>query len=344
MFDYGVSGQLCGETQRVWSVDAKGEPQLQHEYCLEHQHDALGNRIQSLLPDVGELGILRYGAGHVQGIALNRQSLMEIHRDALHREVKRHWFTAETEGSESLITRQQHWDPLSRLQQRIYQGLPSHLSDPEQSSSHQHQGPEPDLLLNLQQRHYHYDALGQLTRIQQPAQTQYYAYNTHGRLHAARLGEDDVAQQNWWFDAAGNPLPPPHAQQPAPQDWAETVRQRWQEPGFNLIQPDTLPDSAQARYWPDNRVLFSEHERYQYDTRGNRTHSYSTETGHKKQYYYNPLNQLVRIDHYKEDSQLERSSYQYDPLGRRLAKQVNQYRIEQGGQKGPNGHSTVSDP
>ena len=93
---------------------------------------------------------MRYGAGHVQSIALNQRSLMDIHRDALHREVKRQWFTAETEESESLITRQQHWDPLSRLQQRIYQGLPSHVSDTEQAGSLQHQGPEPDLLLNLQ--------------------------------------------------------------------------------------------------------------------------------------------------------------------------------------------------
>src|SRR5690606_38019821 len=125
-----------------------------------------------------------------------------------------------------------------------------------------------DLLLNLRQRHYHYDALGQLTHIQQPQQIQYYAYDAHGRLSAARLGDEDSARQNWRFDAAGNPWPPAHAPQPTPQDWAETVRQRWQEPDFNLIQPDTQAPESQAHCWPDNRVGFSEHERYQYDAQG----------------------------------------------------------------------------
>ena len=82
------------------------------------------------------------------------------------------------------------------------------------------QGQGIDLLLNLQHRHYHYDALGQLTHIQQPRQMQYYNYDPHGRLIAARLGDDDAQRHDWWYDAAGNPLPPPHAPQPVAQDWA----------------------------------------------------------------------------------------------------------------------------
>ena len=191
-----------------------------------------------------------------------------------------------------------------------------------------------DLLLNLRQRHYHYDALGQLTHIQQPQQVQYYAYDAHGRLSAARLGDEDSARQNWRFDAAGNPLPPAHAPQPTPQDWAETVRHRWQEPGFNLIQPDTQTPKSQAHCWPDNRVGFSEHERYQYDAQGNRTESHNTQTGDIRRYTYNALNQLVQLDHYTTDNQLERSTYLYDPLGRRLCKHVEHYRIEQHAQQG----------
>lgn len=169
-FDYNSAGQLATESQQVWHThDPLAPPELLHEYHLEHQQDALGHRIQSRLPDVGELGILRYGAGHVQGIALNRHSLLDIHRDRLHREVERHWH-AETGDS---ITRQQHWSPMGRLHQRIYQGLPVHLEHTSDAHSLEHsQTKGIDLLLNLQHRHYHYDALGQLTHIQQPRQMQ----------------------------------------------------------------------------------------------------------------------------------------------------------------------------
>lgn len=328
LFDYSATGQLAAETQRVWQADNNpAQPELLHEYHIEHQYDALGYRIQSLLPDVGQLGVLRYGSGHVQGIALNQNGLIDIRRDALHQEVERRW---ETDNNEHAIIRQQHWDALGRLQQRNYQNLPANLDRTPQTSHPEHNSAqEQDLLLNLGQRHYHYDALGQLTHIQQPKQIQYYAYDAHGRLTAARLGDEETARQNWRFDAAGNPLPPAHAPQPTPQDWTETVRQRWQEPDFNLIQPDTQAPAAQAHCWPDNRVGFSEHERYQYDAQGNRTESHNTKTGDIRHYTYNALNQLVQLDHYKQNNQLERSTYKYDPLGRRLEKQVEHYQIEE---------------
>ncbi len=63
------------------------------------------------------------------------------------------------------LSRQQTWDSLGRLQQQNYQGLQlDNLSSFEP-------------LVNLQQRHYHYDALGQLLKIEQPSQSQYYAYD-----------------------------------------------------------------------------------------------------------------------------------------------------------------------
>lgn len=51
------------------------------------------------------------------------------------------------------------------------------MNNTEQARHPEHNSaPEQDLLLNLNQRHYHYDALGQLTHIQQLKQNQYYAY------------------------------------------------------------------------------------------------------------------------------------------------------------------------
>ena len=103
LFEYSPAGLLTTETQRIWDSTLQPEPKLLHEYRLEHQHDVLGNRTQSVLPDVGELGILRYGAGHVQGIALNHHALLDIHRDALHREVKRQWLSDETDHTRATL-------------------------------------------------------------------------------------------------------------------------------------------------------------------------------------------------------------------------------------------------
>ncbi len=317
VFEHDQVGRLVGETQRVWQSGADlQQPQLLHEYRLNHELDALGFRERSQLPYAGEVAYLRYGSGHVHGILYNQQPLLDIQRDALHRETERSWVLTETSAdTEQQLSRQQTWDSLGRLQQQNYQGLQlDNLSSFEP-------------LVNLQQRHYHYDALGQLLKIEQPSQSQYYAYDPQGRLAGARLGEHGSPVESWQFDWAGNPLPPINAEQPKPQDWSERVRQHWQDPNFNLLGEGTQVPSEQVAYWPDNRVLYSADTQYQYDAQGNRT-QHVLHNGETQRYYYNQLNQLQRVDRYSADNRLTRSLYRYDPLGRRLVKQVEHYRID----------------
>lgn len=261
--------------------------ELLHEYRLSHELDALGFRERS------------------------QQPLLDIQRDTLHREVERHCVATDTNTqAEHTVSRQQSWDSVGRLQQQSYQGLQlNNLSSFEP-------------LVNLQQRHYHYDGLGQLLKIEQPKQSQYYAYDPQGRLAGARLGEHGSPVESWQFDWAGNPLPALNAEQPKPQDWSERVRQHWQDPNFNLLSEGTQAPSEQVAYWPDNRVLYSDHAQYQYDAQGNRT-QHTEHNGENNQ-----LNQLQRVDRYTADNRLTRSLYRYDPLGRRLVKQVQHYSIE----------------
>ncbi len=317
LFEHDQVGRLVGETQRVWQSGADlQQPELLHEYHLSHELDALGFRERSQLPYAGEVAYLRYGSGHVHSILYNQQPLLDIQRDTLHREVERHWVASEADAQkEQCLSRQQTWDSVGRLQQQTYQGLQlNNLSSFEP-------------LVNLQQRHYQYDALGQLVKIEQPSQSQYYAYDPQGRLAGARLGEHGSPVESWQFDWAGNPLPALNAEQPKPQDWSERVRQHWQDPNFNLLSEGTQAPSEQVAYWPDNRVLYSDHAQYQYDAQGNRT-QHTEHNGETQRYYYNQLNQLQRVDRYTTDNTVIRSLYRYDPLGRRLVKQVEHYSIQ----------------
>ncbi len=141
------------------------------------------------------------------------------------------------------------------------------------------------------------------------------------------MGEHGSSVESWQFDWAGNPLPPLTPDTPKPQDWSERVRQHWQDPNFNLLGEGTQVPSEQVAYWPDNRVLYSADTQYQYDSQGNRT-QHIEHKGETQRYYYNQLNQLQRVDRYTADNRLIRSLYRYDPLGRRLIKQVEHYNLK----------------
>jgi YD repeat-containing protein len=100
-FAYDPAGQLLSESQTLSDGDTR---------ILEHQYDILGNRIGTRLPDNRQLHWMFYGSGHLHQINLEiegkNQTVCEIERDALHREVSR------TQGS--LISRYDY-DPMGRF-------------------------------------------------------------------------------------------------------------------------------------------------------------------------------------------------------------------------------------
>jgi YD repeat-containing protein len=109
-FAYDALGQIVSETQ----ILGQGQEALERQ--LAHQYDALGNRLQTLLPDGRSLNWLFYGSGHLHQINLAeaagtdqepvRHILADMERDALHREVGR---------SQGQLKSQFDYDPGGRL-------------------------------------------------------------------------------------------------------------------------------------------------------------------------------------------------------------------------------------
>nr|WP_278976966.1 hypothetical protein [Oligella urethralis] len=51
----------------------------------------LSNLICTLRPDGREVDYLRYGSGHLHGMLLDKERLIDVERDNNHREIARHW-------------------------------------------------------------------------------------------------------------------------------------------------------------------------------------------------------------------------------------------------------------
>lgn len=74
-FGYSPRGEMVREAGHLG--------QLQHEY------DELGNRISTTLPDGRVINYLHYGSGHLHQINIDGETISDIERDELHREVLR---------------------------------------------------------------------------------------------------------------------------------------------------------------------------------------------------------------------------------------------------------------
>ncbi|QNP49598.1 hypothetical protein [Diaphorobacter aerolatus] len=86
-------------------------PEIEFEHRISHRLDVLGNRQASQLQGLGEVGYLLYGSGHVHGITWQGESLVDLERDALHREVRRQLASTTAEP----LIRQLGWDSAGRL-------------------------------------------------------------------------------------------------------------------------------------------------------------------------------------------------------------------------------------
>lgn len=221
-FEYDKAGQLIAahspQAQVRFERDALGRIEAESLRCLEdtggsagqtaffhslrHQHDALGHRIGSEQPFVGDLSYLSYGSGHVHQIALEHTPLIDIERDALHREVQRIHHLAHRPALQ--VHRQ--WDSMGRLRDLRLDFAQAH---------------EPRV--GGLSRHYGYDAIGQLTSVTRPGlrETRYAYDHAHRLVHASQwqnhppvnnaLLRDKPSEllgsQHWAFDPAGNRLP-----------------------------------------------------------------------------------------------------------------------------------------
>ncbi|GKS96475.1 RHS domain-containing protein [Acidovorax sp. SUPP2825] len=271
----------------------------------------------------------------MHGLLLDKTPVLAIERDALHREVAR---SVQLEGGaqrvHAAVTQTRRLDPMGRLLQQDWQGLPS-------AGAAQAPGP----LAALSVRRYTYDALGQLVGVQTPLDATRYHYDVHQRLtgvvHAVA---DTVQQRRWRLDPAGNRLPDPSGQDAAPgadrQDWASQVQQNLHDPGFDLLQPQGgAPGRAggPVDQWPGNRIGWSHGGagagagtgaqggtlQYRYDAFGNRVQVQHAD-GRTLRLEYDALHQLTAVSEQAlgEPGWTPVARYRYDAFGRRLAKTV----------------------
>ncbi|WP_244875488.1 DUF6531 domain-containing protein [Paracidovorax avenae] len=361
-------GRVCGETQTLYRKPqapylqanlGAGEPPVEFEHAITHTLGPLGQRTATQMQGLGTLQWLAYGSGHVHGLLLDGQPLVDWERDALHREVGRTLHLLEGQDNADLpaIVHARQLDPMGRMLHQDWRGL-RHAAPMPTTGDGNDSGTGPSSaagriapalgpLATLAQRRYWYDPLGQLVGVQTPGEATRYGYDAWQRLSGLhRVGQGAPAvRQHWALDPAGNRLPAPaeasvevpHADR---QAWAREVRDHLQDPDFDLLRPGGRPGEAQGpvTHWKGNRIGWSTVDadtdgpgrdgqgaliRYRYDAFGNRIQTLLAD-GRIQRLRYDALHQLREV--WQRDSPggawRRMARYRYDAFGRRLGKTV----------------------
>lgn len=286
-------GRIILETQRIIGID--GTEVWQHS--VERQFDQIGSESQTIYSGLPAVQWQTYGSGHLHGVVLDGPSVIDFERDKLHRETSRQFGPTQTTRS---------YDALSRLK---------HLH------THSPLIGEEAVQYTLNRQH-HYDAAGQLVRIDTPGGPHEYGYDKAGRLIAA--SQPGLENQKYRFDPAGNRLFENQTPTTASSNWEETVRQHAQDQHFNLLGKNAAGDKNHtAPIWMDNRILDDGEFRYEYDRWGNTTRKYKIEGNEQHGYHYDSNHRLIRYT-FESDDTTRGANYHYDVFGRRVVKQVQQ--------------------
>ncbi|RYF30990.1 MAG: RHS repeat protein, partial [Comamonadaceae bacterium] len=295
-------------SQLTWQYDALGqvlqetaEHTVQGQQCstvLHYQYDALGNRTGTTLPDGRTLNHLYYGSGHMHQINLDGAVLADIERDDLHREVLR------TQGR---LASRFAYDPVGRkaaawvrpAMLRVGHGTGNDQRGDSRWSPYsgdwtqrlQRHNAEDTLL-----KRYGYDKNGELASVEHSQQGQTsHQYDQGGRITHTQASQPE-RNEHFHYDLAGNRI--------------------------NALEENTL--SSQGRGWvQNNRVKVLQDKRYDYDGFGRLIRKRIG--SHTEQHYrYDHQHRLTQVAVVREGKdgqpQSQVFSYQYDALGRRIAK------------------------
>ncbi|CAN7171803.1 DUF6531 domain-containing protein [Acidovorax sp. LjRoot129] len=303
-----ISPQCEVQSHHTWQYDKLGQVLQEsakhsvqgqlHSSTLHYEYDALGNRIATQLPDGRTLNHLYYGSGHLHQINLDGAVLADIERDDLHREVLR------TQGR---LASRFAYDPVGRKaatwvrpamlrvghgignDQHASAGWSPHSAD--WSQRLQRLNPEDTLL-----KRYGYDKNGELTSTEHSQQGQTsHRYDQAGRITHTQASQPE-RNERFHYDLAGNRI--------------------------SGLEESNL--STQGRGWvQNNRVKVLQDKRYDYDGFGRlirkRIGSHT-----ERHYRYDHQHRLTQVAVVRagKDGQPESQvfSYQYDALGRRIAK------------------------
>lgn len=276
VYRYDARGRLAsaavhhdaGESPHVthFAYDAKGRlvGEDQHGALLQHAYDAQGQRVLRVTPH-RETPYAYDTLG-----ALTQVGMLSIQRDALGRE------TGRQAGD---FVAQQQYDALGRIQRQIAgpgTAVAGLQSDPARA------------LGQLTRQVYHYDAAGQLERLETDADTASYGRDVRGQITSVERLKQPA--EHYRYDAAMNIAA--HGQQ------APTDAHQYQRGG--------LPERIG-------------HARYRYDGRGRTIEKTVEQPGFRPktwQYTWDGLNRLVKV------VTPERGvwTYRYDAFNRRVEK------------------------
>jgi RHS repeat-associated protein len=295
-FAYDALGQLTDERAAYYlakpSVDGSRIPDA--DFVMTHAYDELGNRISTTLPNGRRVDTLRYGSGHWHSTLWQGKAIVDIERDKLHRERKRHLGRG-AEAQRMVASRE--YDPQSRLSAMT---LARPAAGPHERA--------------LRERHFAYDAVGNLLTIKLGADaydgTFTYTYDPVGQLLAAT---QPGLSETFVFDPAGN------------------LFDTGAGPSNNSQAPTAATSPAAAGKLPaiTANLLSTLHgHTYRYDAQGNVVHKHSAAgasgTGSPSSELaleYDADNRLRRSVR-TEDLMRHTAEYFYDAFSRRIAKRV----------------------
>ncbi len=352
VFHYDDAGNLIAEEQHLRTESAGP-----YVVVTRHGYDALGNRTRTQLPNTLKIDWLRYGSGHVHGVMVNGEPLLDFERDRLHRETTR---------THRAFSARREYDPAGRLLKQIAQLAPSpspSLSQPQAQSHSQPAATETPT--RLSGRRYRYGPQGHLTHIDDDLRgATSYGYDPVGRLLEAVTPD---LTETFAYDRAGNRVDPEKVPvRPEVETFAERVARHTREqaqweaanPGrqyYMGTRPDeraNREDALMAEYERrlpkclDNLLKELEHTRYHYDERGNLIRRIDW-GGPTWVYRYDLSNRLVEASryaktpedttdqhgtdaHHRHRTYIGRTvpeltaTYRYDAFGRRTVKEVMQ--------------------
>ena len=317
-FAYDTVGNLVEETS---TDEVTGQ-----SHALQHSHDALGNRTQTLLPALAgrqhierALNYLHYGSGHLHQINYSQrdtqspdalalhQLISDIERDALHREVHR------TQGQ---VQTRYALDPLGRRlgawsQSADQHAPPFRASDTPWQRAVLSAGTAEQNPLDGLMKAYAYDKVGELRQSRHSLRG-----DTGHRYDATGRVEHTVRQ--------------PFAGTPTSQGQPAAHSEAFQyDPAGNILDNQSQTALAnrtqhqQAGYVRDNLVRVYEDKRYFYDGHGRLIRKLSGR--HTDQTFrWDEENRLVEVATTRrpgtEHQTTQSTRFDYDAIGRRVAK------------------------
>ena len=282
-----------GDQQRLdYTYDAVGQlvSETNSAGLLQYDYDELGNLQSLTLPDQRQLNHLYYGSGHLHQINLGGRVISDFERDSLHEEVLR------TQGALHTRTR---YDRNGRLSQKAL---------------HYHQAARE--VLPLLQKDYQYDASDNLvaeilTQTQRPGSNRPTMAANDDSLIGRFQNQSSTGKSYQGSARYGyNPV-----------EQIQSVHRGPSVESLNYDAAGNLFDGYRVKgLIKHNRVHVYQDKRYRYDRFGRLSEKRSG-SNRIQRFEYDAEHRLICVRQ-QQGSMAQRIVFNYDPLGRRISKQV----------------------